>query len=416
MVSIKRRNWAHSPSIAGTLIAGALVSRLPAKRPTATTHASIATVSLSEPAIPCGSRTSRGPCRSFRARAATWWSKPRSMARARTAPRFIRSSMPWPSSPAMTARAAPSGRSPIRSTSTTACLPQPRRRQFLVRQQPHQPRVHGPQGLDLFAPALAGPGALRRPARRAAGYRGGGSSQRRRLGARYAPERRLRHRAPQRRRGDRGLRRQASVDTGSGDVGLGDMKADVKVDTGSGDVRVASGRGRDHRHRLRRHRSEDRERSHLRGRHRLGQRPRRHGRSGDPDRGHRLGRHPIEGVEVETFKGDTGSGDVTLKSSLAKARDVVVDTGSGSVRIFAGANASFDLEADQGSGDLGWGTRTPSTSATGGRSTAPAAAMARRVFGWTRAAATASSSRRSELNQEIGRVRRRSKVERRLAF
>jgi DUF4097 and DUF4098 domain-containing protein YvlB len=66
----------------------------------------------------------------------------------------------------------------------------------------------------------------------------------------------------------------------------------------------------------------------------------------------RLGDIRVEGVEIETFKGDTGSGDVTLKSTLANARDIVVDTGSGNVRIFAGANASFDLEADQGSGDL----------------------------------------------------------------
>jgi len=57
-------------------------------------------------------------------------------------------------------------------------------------------------------------------------------------------------------------------------------------------------------------------------------------------------------VDVEVFEGDTGSGGVTLRGSLANAREVTIDTGSGSVRIYGGADAAFDIEARQGSGSL----------------------------------------------------------------
>ena len=57
-------------------------------------------------------------------------------------------------------------------------------------------------------------------------------------------------------------------------------------------------------------------------------------------------------VEVEELSADTGSGDVEVRSSLARTRRVTAETGSGDVRIKAGADASFDIDSDQGSGDL----------------------------------------------------------------
>jgi DUF4097 and DUF4098 domain-containing protein YvlB len=108
-----------------------------------------------------------------------------------------------------------------------------------------------------------------------------------------------------------------NVDTGSGNVEVGTFDgATLRIDTGSGDVRVGGGQAA----------------------------------SLDIDTG--SGDIRIEGLEMETFRADTGSGDVVVRSSLVKARDILVDTGSGSVRFLAGTAASFDIEAEQGSGEL----------------------------------------------------------------
>jgi DUF4097 and DUF4098 domain-containing protein YvlB len=60
----------------------------------------------------------------------------------------------------------------------------------------------------------------------------------------------------------------------------------------------------------------------------------------------------VVGVELEELDADTGSGDVTVRSSLAQAKRVTAETGSGDVTIYGGPGAYFDIESSQGSGDL----------------------------------------------------------------
>jgi len=60
----------------------------------------------------------------------------------------------------------------------------------------------------------------------------------------------------------------------------------------------------------------------------------------------------ILSVELEDLTAETGSGDVTVQSSLARTKRLTAETGSGDVDIKAGPNASFDIVSDQGSGDL----------------------------------------------------------------
>lgn len=57
-------------------------------------------------------------------------------------------------------------------------------------------------------------------------------------------------------------------------------------------------------------------------------------------------------MDVEAFDTDTGSGDVLLESDGARLATIRSDAGSGDVTLRLGANASFVVNADQGSGDL----------------------------------------------------------------
>jgi DUF4097 and DUF4098 domain-containing protein YvlB len=57
-------------------------------------------------------------------------------------------------------------------------------------------------------------------------------------------------------------------------------------------------------------------------------------------------------VELEDLTAETGSGDVTVQSSLARTKRLSAETGSGDVVIKAGPDASFDVASDQGSGEL----------------------------------------------------------------
>jgi len=143
------------------------------------------------------------------------------------------------------------------------------------------------------------------------------------------------------------------VDTGSGNVEIGEVTKEFVVDTGSGDVRVRQGRGAGNVDTGSGNvEVEAFDGSTLRidtgsGDVRVGR-----GQAATLDIDTGSGDIRVEGFEMETFRGDTGSGDVVLRSSLVKARDILVDTGSGSVKFLAGAAASFDIEADQGSGEL----------------------------------------------------------------
>ncbi|MEM7481620.1 MAG: DUF4097 family beta strand repeat-containing protein [Acidobacteriota bacterium] len=113
------------------------------------------------------------------------------------------------------------------------------------------------------------------------------------------------------------VRGDADVDTGSGDIDLARVEGETaRFDTGSGDIRVAYGRVR----------------------------------QAEMDTG--SGNITARDFDAEEINMDTGSGNIRLESPLNWARNVMADTGSGNVVIVADSNASFDLTSDQGSGNL----------------------------------------------------------------
>jgi len=58
------------------------------------------------------------------------------------------------------------------------------------------------------------------------------------------------------------------------------------------------------------------------------------------------------GVDLEEFRGDTGSGDIELANPGRRLRAVWADTGSGDVLLRLPPDASFQLRADVGSGHI----------------------------------------------------------------
>jgi hypothetical protein len=151
----------------------------------------------------------------------------------------------------------------------------------------------------------------------------------------------------------KGVEGTLKFDTASGDVTLDDVKGSIKVDTGSGDVQATGGTGT---------LSCDTgsgdvlvdgfEGEAFRGDVGSGDISLKNGRIGKIDFDSGSGDLSARLVEVEEFKGDTGSGDILLEATGSGLKRVVAKTGSGDVTLRLPGDASFEARASQGSGDL----------------------------------------------------------------